>query len=219
MRCYNYPHFVDTETQKEHSQGYTASRWHSEDWNFSNLALELDLLITVFSCTFLVSVDNSAKITASLFLPWNMVTYGCLRKAFPLLKPAHLHREEKLCAVVVFLLAHGLLIQAADALKMFLKPPWHVHPLVLIGSISSPGQLDFTLMWQHILSVKFKVCKDISVLYLLSVYCMQVLFFHQKIGMKVKVKLLEIVGIIKLLLLLFIPGICIIWWKHILRRT
>lgn len=129
MRCYNHPHFVDTETQKEHSQGYTASRWHSGDWNFSNLALELDLLITMFSCTFFVSVDNSAKITASLFLSWNMVTYGCLRKAFPLLKPAHLHSEEKLCAVVKFFsLLMGYSYKQQMPWKCFWSPPLTCSP-------------------------------------------------------------------------------------------
>ena len=31
-----------------------------------------------------------------------MVTYWCLRKAFPLLKPAHLRSEEKLCFMATF---------------------------------------------------------------------------------------------------------------------
>lgn len=144
MRCCNHPRFVDTETQKEHSQGYTAFRWRSGDWDFRRNIPKVTWLLdgiveigisavgsgtgSVNYCVLLYFFGVTRQFCKNhcvSFLSWNMVTYWCLRKAFPLLKPAHLRSEGKLCVMVKFfsLLMGYSCKQQVPWKCIFLKPP------------------------------------------------------------------------------------------------
>lgn len=73
-----------------YSQGCTATKMHSGDWNFGDLTLELVLLTTMFSCylfRYLETIFEKAFITP-LFLSWSLIIHWCLANAFSLLESA-----------------------------------------------------------------------------------------------------------------------------------